>query len=132
MNLIKLLAWIAFLFILGGLLESSRGWHSHAFFTSSTTLHFISVLIPAFIFTLLGVLLNSNYFLQQYRADGQWRLNLSKFIMLSVFPAVIMFFLNLFSLYILPLEMIDLRTMSMITLILFGYYLTQSLYKRKY
>lgn len=132
MNLIKLLSWIAFLLILGGLLELSRNLHNHAFFMGSITLHFFSILIPVFIFTLFGILLNSKQLIKQYRSNGEWKINLSKFITLSLLPAVIVFFLNLFSLHIMPLDMIDLSTMSMITLILFGYYSIQSLYKSKY
>jgi hypothetical protein len=132
MNLIKCLAWITFLLISGLLLELSREWHRYAFVRDVKTLHFLSVLMPVFIFTFLGVLLNSKRLINQFRSEGEWRLNIEKFLLLSLLPVLFIFFLELISRYMISLDKIDLSSLSVLALILFGYYLVQSLYKKRH
>ncbi|MFD2511767.1 hypothetical protein ACFSUR_26575 [Halalkalibacter alkalisediminis] len=131
MNFIKCLGWVTFLLISGWLLEVSRDWHDLARFSTSKILYSVSILIPIFVFTFLGMLLNIKHLIYQFRSEGRWHLNVNKFISLALLPTLIIFLLELALRSLIPLIKIDLSTMSVIALIILGYYLVQSVYRSR-
>ncbi|MFC0471748.1 hypothetical protein ACFFHM_14900 [Halalkalibacter kiskunsagensis] len=132
--LLACFSWFLFLFVSGRLLEAASGWRRTAFFSSSTTLHILSIVTPVIILIFFGVLLSGRHLLRAYRTEGHWRINLPRFNILCLLPIVIVMLIKSFYDEISTVVDIDRFDFQMITtfvLILFGYYFSQSLYKRK-
>jgi hypothetical protein len=121
--LLTCFAWFLFLFISWWLLNATVSWEKTTFFSSSTILHLFSTGTPIFILIFFGVLLSGKHLIRQYRTDGTWKINLQRFNILCLFPVVIMMIIETF------VDLFHFRMISTFVFILFGYYLSQSLYK---
>jgi hypothetical protein len=121
--LLTCFAWFLFFFISGLLLEAVMSWEKAAFFSNQTTLHLLSTSTPIFILIFFGVFLSGHHLIKQYRTEGKWQINLQKFNILCLFPVVIVMIIETF------VDLLHFRMISTFVFILFGYYLSQSLYK---
>ncbi|WP_332692795.1 hypothetical protein [Halalkalibacter lacteus] len=130
---LKFCAWFLFLFISGWLLGLSMAWKSTVFFPTSP-LHILSLVTPAFIQIIFGVLLASKHLITEFRTEGSWRINLEKFNILALLPLVIVMVIVIFydqMSTIVNLTNFQIYMISSFVLILFGYYSSHSLYKVK-
>ncbi|WP_332628828.1 hypothetical protein [Halalkalibacter flavus] len=128
MHIINLIAWCIFLIITGLLLELTNGWYH---ITTSKTLDVFSVATPIAIFILFGVLLASKHLIKQHRIYGEWKIQYSKFILLGIFPVMLLLVLDitLNKVNAYTVAKFDLYPLSILVLVICGYYSSQSLYK---
>ncbi len=76
-----------------------------------------------------GILLGNKHLMKEIKAEGRWRMNLPKLIILGIFPFLIVSLLGLF--YEQLHSSIDLYMLEILALILCGYYISHSIYKVK-
>ncbi|MCL7748409.1 hypothetical protein [Halalkalibacter alkaliphilus] len=133
MHIINLIAWCIFLLITGLLLKLANGWYHTSFFSTSKTLDVFDVATPITIFILFGVLLASKHLIKQHRIYGEWKLQYSKFILLGILPVMLLLILDmtLNQVKAYTVATFDLYPISILVLIICGYYSTQSLYKER-
>ncbi|MFA9457936.1 hypothetical protein ACERJO_14355 [Halalkalibacter sp. AB-rgal2] len=124
-----LFLWIVLLLISVWLLEQSQRWGNTPFFPTTPLLHILSIVTPITVLIVFGILLGNKHIMKEVKAEGRWRVNFPKLIILGIFPFLIVSLPGLF--YEQLHSSVDLYMLEVLALILCGYYISRSINKVK-
>ncbi|KHF39991.1 hypothetical protein LQ50_11920 [Halalkalibacter okhensis] len=128
---IALLAWCIFFIVSNLLINLTNRLNLSLFISTSTISNVLSVVTLITIFILFGALLASPHLIKQYRIYGDWKLHLSKFIWLGISPVLLLLVLDMIKNEINAQILVefDIYPLSILLLVICGYYSSQCLYK---